>query len=113
MRQPYFVLVLAHSIHGRLRRVQIPHRTLHIALATLLIGSIVIFGLCSSYLRMAWKVANYNSLRREVDTLRYRYQALQKEANQKTEQLASLQLLASEVSLAYGIRDYKVTGAHV
>src|ERR1017187_1453805 len=104
MRQPYFVLVLAHSIHGRLRRVQIPHRTLHIALATLLIGSIVIFGLCSSYLRMAWKVANYNSLRREVDTLRYRYQALQKEANQKTEQLASLQLLASEVSLAYGIK---------
>ena len=104
MRQPYFVLVLAHSIHGRLRRVQIPHRTLHIALATLLIGSLVLFGLCSSYLRMTWKVANYNSLRREVDTLRYRYQALQKEANQKTEQLASLQLLASEVSLAYGIK---------
>ena len=104
MRQPYFVLVLAHSIHGRLRRVQIPHRTLHIALATLLIGSLVLFGLFSSYLRMTWKVANYNSLRKEVETLRYRYQALQKEANQKTEQLASLQLLASEVTLAYGIK---------
>jgi murein DD-endopeptidase MepM/ murein hydrolase activator NlpD len=87
-----------------LRRVQIPHRTLHIALATLLIGSLVLFGLFSSYLRMTWKVANYNSLRKEVETLRYRYQALQKEANQKTEQLASLQLLASEVTLAYGIK---------
>lgn len=59
---------------------------------------------------MTWKVANYNSLRKEVETLRYRYQALQKEANQKTEQLASLQLLASEVSLAYGIRQ-KLEGA--
>jgi murein DD-endopeptidase MepM/ murein hydrolase activator NlpD len=58
----------------------------------------------SSYIRMTWKVANYNSLRNEVDTLRNRYQDLQREANQKKEQLASLQMLASEVSLAYGIK---------
>ena len=104
MRQPYFVLVLAHSIHGRLRRIQIPHRSLYVVLATLVLGSIAFLGLFSSYLRMTWKVANYNSLRKEVDTLRLRYQALQREANQKTEQLASLQTLASEISVAYGIK---------
>jgi murein DD-endopeptidase MepM/ murein hydrolase activator NlpD len=104
MRQPYFVLVLAHSLHGRLRRVHIPQRFLYIGLAALLAGSLFVFGLFSSYLRMSWKVSNYNSLRQEVDTLRTRYQALQKEANQKTEQLASLQMLASEVSVAYGIK---------
>ena len=104
MRQPYFVLVLAHSLHGRLRRVHIPHRSLYIGLAALLAGSLFFFGLFSSYLRMSWKVANYNTLRDEVETLRIRYQALQKEANQKTEQLASLQMLASEVSVAYGIK---------
>ena len=58
----------------------------------------------SSYLRMTWKVANYNSLRSEVDTLRTKYQALQRENNQKQEQLASLQLMASEVSMALGLK---------
>ena len=104
MRQEYFVLVLAHSLHGRLRRVHIPHRGLHIVACTLVAASLVFLGICSSYARMSWKVANYNSLVKEVDTLRSRYQALQKEANQKTEQLASLQVLASEVSAAYGIK---------
>ena len=27
--QPYFVLVLAHSLHGRLRRVHIPHKVIY------------------------------------------------------------------------------------
>jgi murein DD-endopeptidase MepM/ murein hydrolase activator NlpD len=58
----------------------------------------------SSYLRMTWKVSNYNTLRSEVDTLRNRYQALQRENDQKQEQLASLQLMASEVSLALGLK---------
>jgi murein DD-endopeptidase MepM/ murein hydrolase activator NlpD len=104
MRQQYFILDFAHSLHGRLRRFQIPHRALYIALAIVGVGSLSLLILFSSYLRMTWKVANYNSLRQEVETLRSRYQALQREANQKTEQLASLQLLASEVSVAYGIK---------
>lgn len=104
MRQQYFVLVLAHSLHGRLRRVQISHRILYYSLAAFVFAGLSLFGICSSYLRMTWKVANYNSLRRDLDTLRSRYQALQKEASQKNEQLASLQLLANEVSLAYGIK---------
>jgi murein DD-endopeptidase MepM/ murein hydrolase activator NlpD len=52
---------------------------------------------------MAWKVADYNTLRREVETLRNRYQTLEKESKQKGAQLASLQLLANEVSIAYGL----------
>ncbi len=50
----------------------------------------------SSYLRMTWKVSNYNTLRTEVDTLRHQYKALQRENDQKDAQLAELQLLASE-----------------
>jgi murein DD-endopeptidase MepM/ murein hydrolase activator NlpD len=69
-----------------------------------LIGTVSLFGFVSSYLRMAWKVADYNSLRSEVATLRSRYQHLEKESRQKGVQLASLQLLANEVSAAYGLR---------
>ncbi len=57
----------------------------------------------SSYLRMSWKVANYNSLRTEVETLRNQYHTLQQEKEQKQAQLASLQLMANEVSVALGI----------
>ncbi len=104
MRQPYFILVLAHSLHGRLRRVHIPYRALYAVLGFLLVASLFAFGIFSSYLRMSWKVANYNSLRTEVETLRSRYQRLQEEASRKDQQLASLQLMASEVSVAFGIK---------
>lgn len=104
MHQPYFIVVLAHSLHGRLRRVHVPYRFLWVVIVALTIGSVSLFGMLSSYLRMTWKISNYNSLRNEVETLRTRYQALQRESNQKSEQLASLQMLASEVIQAYGIK---------
>src|SRR6266849_6651406 len=104
MKQQYFILVLAHSIHGRLRRIHVPHQVLYFVLALALVGSFSIFGFVSSYARMAWKVANYNSLKQEADALRARYQNLQKVVNQTNEQLASLQFFANEVSVAYGIR---------
>ena len=53
---------------------------------------------------MAWKVANYNALRNEVDALRTRYQRLQKVSNQTNQQMASLEMFANEVSIAYGIK---------
>jgi murein DD-endopeptidase MepM/ murein hydrolase activator NlpD len=53
---------------------------------------------------MAWKVANYNTLRSEVETLRNQYKELERQNTQKEEQLASLQMMASEVSLALGLK---------
>lgn len=51
-----------------------------------------------------WKVADYNSLRQEAASLRSRYQNLQNVYRQTNQQLAALQLFASEVSTAYGIK---------
>src|SRR5580700_8132011 len=104
MKQHYFVVVLAHSLHGRLRRIHIPHHSLYVVLALALFGGFSLFGMVSSYLRMTWKVSNYNSLRSEFDTLRNRYQALQRDDDQKQEQLASLQMLASEMTMALGLK---------
>ena len=103
MRQQYFILVLAHSLHGRLRRIQIPHRYLYAVLFLFLFSSVAMFGMISSYLRMTWKVSNYNSLRNEVESLREKYRTLQRQSDEKEHQLASLQLLASEVIMAYGL----------
>ena len=104
MRQPYFIVVLAHSLHGRLRRVHVPQRVVYVILGLALLGGISLVGFLSSYARMAWKVANYNSLRAQFNSLMASYENLQKVANQTDEQLATLQLFASQVSLAYGIK---------
>jgi murein DD-endopeptidase MepM/ murein hydrolase activator NlpD len=104
MKQEYFVVVLAHSLRGRLRRVHIPHQAVYAILALALLGCFSMFGFVASYARMAWKVANYNALKQEADGLRARYQSLQKVVGQTNEQLASLQLYAKEVSVAYGIK---------
>lgn len=104
MNQPYFIVVLAHSLHGRLRRVHVPYQFVYAVLGLALLGTITLVGFVSSYARMAWKVANYNTIRDEMNVLRARYQRLEKQTKQTKQQLASLQLLASEVTVAYGIK---------
>lgn len=104
LNQPYFIVVLAHSLHGRLRRIHVPYAFVYVVLVLAAFGGISLLGLASSYIRMSWEVANYNTLRDEVATLKTRYQRLDKESRQKGLQLASLQLLANEVSVAYGIK---------
>ncbi|MGA2324827.1 MAG: M23 family metallopeptidase [Bryobacteraceae bacterium] len=104
MKQQYFILVLAHSLHGKLRRVQIPQRVIYVILALAAVGVFTVLGAVTSYARMAWKVANYNSLRQEITSLRARYQKLQSETKQTNDQLANLQLFASEISMAYGLK---------
>ncbi len=104
MNQEYFVVVLAHSLRGRLRRVHIPHTAVYAVLALALVGFFSAFGFIASYARMAWKVANYNALKQEADSLKARYQNLQKVVSETNVQMASLQLYAKEVSVAYGIK---------
>lgn len=104
MQQPYFIVVLAHSLHGRLRRIHIPYTVLYLVLGLALLGTISLFGFVSSYVRMALKVNNYNELRQEFGHLRDRYNNLQKESEEKNQQLATFQLYASEVSTIFGLR---------
>jgi len=112
MKQEYFVVVLAHSLRGRLRRVHVPHSAVYAVLILAFLGCFSLAGFVASYTRMALKVANYNALRRETDGLRSRYQALLKNVSETDTQLASLQLYAKEVTLAYGIKQ-QIEGSSV
>src|SRR6266478_4392729 len=102
--QNYFIVVLAHSIHGRLRRIHIPHQAVYGILGLAVVGCFSLFGFVSSYVRMALKVASYNALKQEAEVLRSKYQNLQKIVNQTDEQLATLKLNAQEVSLMMGVK---------
>jgi murein DD-endopeptidase MepM/ murein hydrolase activator NlpD len=85
--------------------MHVSHTILYTVLALAVVGGFTTVGFITSYARMAWKVANYNHLRDEVSSLQQRYQALQRTNEQTKEQLATLQMLASEVSSAYGIKE--------
>jgi murein DD-endopeptidase MepM/ murein hydrolase activator NlpD len=104
MKQEYFVVVLAHSLKGRLRRVHIPHQAVYAVLTLALLGCVSLFGFVASYARMALKVSNYNALRKDADNLRTSYQDLKKKVSETDRQLATLTTYAEEVSVAYGIK---------
>ncbi len=65
----------------------------------------------SSYVRMWWKVSNYNVMRSQLESLQDRYQNLQKQNSVQSQQMATLQLFAMEVSSAYGIQRRGATGS--
>ena len=77
---------------------------MYVVLLLAVFGCVSVFGFVGSYVRMVWKVANYNSLRREAESLRTRYDDLQKQVSQTKQEMATLQSLASEVSNAFGIK---------
>jgi len=110
LKQDYFILVLAHSLHGRLQRVHISHKVIYSALGCFAALFLLMFGVVGSYARMALKVANYNSLQHEAQMLRARYDNLQQKVKQTNQQLASLQVLADEVGNAYGMKK-QLTGS--
>jgi murein DD-endopeptidase MepM/ murein hydrolase activator NlpD len=102
--QSYFIFVIAHSIKGRIRRIHVPYYALHCVGALAIVGAITVAGAIGSYGRMLLKVAHYNHLRQEVEALQKRYSDLQGAMHGEQTQLASLQSLASEVSMAYGLK---------
>ncbi len=105
MKQAYFVLEFPHAVHGRVHRIHIRYRTLGYLGCALLALTLLIAGLFSSYVRMSWKVSHYNELRADFDHLRTRYQDLQRVSRQHNEQMASLETLAGELTVAYGINE--------
>src|SRR5262249_40158383 len=71
-----------------------------------IIGSISILAGIGSYSRMLWKVGNYNALRHDQQTLKKQYQQLQSSVTDTNQRLDSLQSLATEVAMTYGVLRY-------
>jgi murein DD-endopeptidase MepM/ murein hydrolase activator NlpD len=76
---------------------------MYAVLGLALFGTVSLFGLVSSYARMALKTANYNAVRDQLSTVQKQYQKQQRAMTEKDAQLASLQMMASEVTVALGI----------
>ncbi len=91
---------------GKLRKLIVPAYLLHALAVLAIIGSITVAAAVGSYSRMLWKVANYNALRHDQETLKKQYRDLQTSVKDTNQRLDSLQSLATEVAMTYGVMRY-------
>jgi len=104
-----YTFFIASNASGGMRRVRVPFYVLHVLAILAAVGGItVIFGM-GSYSRMLWKATDYNSLLREQNSLKQQYRQLQTQVKDTNQRLSSLQSLAGEVALAYGITRFRQT----
>src|SRR6266702_7498255 len=105
MRGKSYTFYIA-STPGKLRKLIVPAYVLHGIGVLALIGSITVTVAVGSYSRMLWKVSNYNALRHDQETLKKQYRQLQSTVNDTNQRLDSLQSLATEVAMTYGVLRY-------
>src|SRR5246127_3127227 len=91
---------------GKLRKVVVPAYLIHGVAILALIGAISVTAAVASYSRMLWKVGNYNAVRHELETRTQQYRQLQAAVNDTNQRLDSLQSLATEVAMTYGVLRY-------
>jgi septal ring factor EnvC (AmiA/AmiB activator) len=94
------------STPGKLRKLIVPAYVLHSLAALVIIGTITVVAAVGSYSRMLWKVGNYNALRHDQENLKKQYRDLQSTVKDTNQRLDSLQSLATEVAMTYGVMRY-------
>ncbi len=104
LRKRFYILFVARDAEGQLRKIPIPLHYALVFLAGTLIGMLSITGMAGSYGRMLMKTMRFNQVRAEKEQLKTRYNRLEKVAQEKDIQVASLGSLASEVTALYGLK---------
>src|SRR5258708_30275319 len=107
MKPEAYTLFIASNRNGSFRKVNVPVYVLHLLAVLAFVGGITVVAAASSYTRMLWKVGNYNTLRRQQDTLKHNYEQLQSSVKDTNQRLDSLQSLATEVAMTYGFMRFR------
>ncbi len=104
LRKRFYILFVARGNDGQLRKIPIPLHYLYVVIVGAVIGGLSLTGIASSYLRMVFKVSQFDQLRTEKEELKNRYSRLEQVATERDIQVASLGSLAGEVSSLYGLK---------
>ena len=104
-----YTFFIASNASGGMRRVRVPFYVLHLLGILAVVGGITVLAGMGSYSRMLWKATDYNSLHHQQDTLKVQIRQLQTQVKDTNERLSSLQSLAGEVAMAYGITRFRQT----
>jgi murein DD-endopeptidase MepM/ murein hydrolase activator NlpD len=109
MKTKFYTFLIATNNEGRVRKARVPHYVVHLLALLAIVGGVTVFAAVTSYSRMLWKVANYNELRSEKATLQKNYTKLQAIVSDTNQRLSSLQSLATEVAMTYGVMRFRNT----
>jgi len=107
MKPEAYTFFVASSRKGSLRKITLPGYVLHLVAILAVVGGVTVLAAAGSYTRMLWKVGNYNTLRRQQDTLKHNYEKLQSSVQDTNERMNSLQSLATEVAMTYGFMRFR------
>src|SRR5580698_6242624 len=107
MKPEAYTFFVASSRKGSFRKVTLPGYVLHLVAILAVVGGVTVLAAAGSYSRMLWKVGNYNTLRRQQDTLKHNYEQLQSNVQNTNQRLNSLQSLATEVATTYGFMRFR------
>lgn len=103
MEEKFFTFLYFPGTHGKPRKIRLPYYVVQLLLGFSLVGMITVVALAGSYTRMLLKVSTFNSLRSESEALKTQNRVLSYVASQANAKLYSLQSLAAEVALTYGL----------
>ncbi len=109
MKPRFYTLYLASSDARKVRKIRVSSYAIQVLAVLALVGAVTMVAAVTSYSRMLLKVANYNALRTEESRLQRQYVQLQYQAKDTRQQLSSLQSLATEVAMTYGILRWRNT----
>jgi septal ring factor EnvC (AmiA/AmiB activator) len=107
MKPEAYTFFVASSRKGNFRKITLPGYVLHLVAILAVVGGVTVLAAAGSYTRMLWKVGNYNTLRRQQDTLKHNYEKLQSSVKDTNERMNSLQSLATEVAMTYGFMRFR------
>jgi len=77
MKPGAYTFFVASNRKGTFRKLVVPVYVLHLLAILAFVGGITVIAAAGSYTRLLWKVGNYNTLRRQQDTLKHNYEQLQ------------------------------------
>src|SRR5712671_4223804 len=107
MKPGAYTFFVASNRRGTFRKLVVPVYVLHLLAILAFVGGITVIAAAGSYTRLLWKVGNYNTLRRQQDTLKHNYEQLQSSVQDTNQRLNSLQSLATEVAMTYGFMRFR------
>jgi murein DD-endopeptidase MepM/ murein hydrolase activator NlpD len=103
MRPHSFTFIVVSSNGGEFRKVKIPFYAMYFLALFAIVGGATVLAGIGSYGRMLWKASSYNALRKDQEDLKRQYQHLQAMVKDSNQKLSSLQSLATDVAMSYGI----------
>ncbi len=92
-----------------MQKVKVPFYGMYFLALFAVVGGATVVAAVGSYSRMLWKATSYNALRKDQEDLKRHYQQLQVMVKDSNQKLSSLQSLATDVAMSYGILRFPQT----